>query len=248
MDQVCLYQPLLGIDLRSFLSKEKPFHLSRKQRYAIFAVITAIGVVVALSNAFTSFTYGHNKDWNFDSYQGGTTPADYGAFESNSPPGMWVVKADDSAPSKPNVLAAQPAGNSSGYHIQVMPDSPDVSDAQISVKFKIMPGHTVEQAGLIIRFIDPSHYFVLMADPQNNRISLCKADIQFVVCNYEAKAQISTGQWHTLEATISSEGIGGWYDGSEIIKANNEYYQTGQVGVWTKDDTGAYFDDLKLEY
>jgi len=222
--------------------------LSRKQRYAIFGVITAIGVAVALSNALISFNYGHSKEWNFDSSQADTTPGDFGAFESNSPSGMWMVKSDVSAPSKPNVLAALPAGNSSGYHIQIMPDSPNTSDAKVSVKFKIMPGHSVEQAGLIVRFIDPSHYFVLMADPQHNRISLCKADIQFVVCNYETSAQISTGQWHTLEATISSEGIGGWYDGNEIIKANNEYYQTGQVGVWTKDDTEAYFDDLKIEY
>lgn len=203
---------------------------------------------MALSNALSSFNYGHNKDWNFDSYQGNTTPADFGAFESNSQPGLWVVKADDSAPSKPNVLAAMPGGNSSGYHIQIMPDSPNTSDAQISVKFKIMPGHSVAQAGLVIRFVDPSHYFVLMADPVNNRVSLCKADTQFVVCNYEASAQISMGQWHTLEATISSEGIGGWLDGSEIIKANTEYYQTGQIGMWTKDDTEAYFDDLQAKY
>lgn len=121
------------------------------------------------------------------------------------------------------------------------------SDAQVSVKFRIMPG-TVEQAGLVVRFIDPSHYFVLMADPLHDRISLCKADVQFLVCNYEASAHISTGTWHTLEATISSEGIGGWFDGTEIIKANNEYYQTGQIGLWAKDDTKASFDDLQAKY
>lgn len=205
-------------------------------------------MAVALFNALSGFNYGHAKEWNFDSYQNGTSPSDFAPFQTNSPPGMWVVTADDGAPSKPNVLASLPVGNSSGYHMQVMPGSPEISDAQISVKFKIMPGHKVEQAGLIIRFVDPSHYFVLMADPQNSRISLCKADIQFLVCNYEEPAQISTGQWHTLQATISSEGIGGWLDGSEIIKANNEYYQTGQVGLWTKDDTEAYFDDLHLKY
>ncbi|MDE1766532.1 MAG: hypothetical protein KGI27_09740 [Thaumarchaeota archaeon] len=222
--------------------------MSRKKRYALFAVITAIGVSVALYNSLHSFNYGHSKDWNFDSYQNNALPSDFAAFQSNSPSGLWVIKADDSAPSKPNVFASLPVGNSSGYHMQVMPDSPDTSDAQISVKFKIMPGHHVEQAGLIIRFIDPSHYFVLMADPQNNRLSLCKADIQFLVCNYETHVPISTGQWHTLEATISSEGIGGWLDGSELIKANNEYYQTGQIGLWTKDDTEAYFDDLQIKY
>ena len=230
------------------MSKDKTFHLSRKRRYAIFAIITAIGVSFALYNALINYNYVHTKDWDFDSYQNNTAPSDFAIFQSNSPLGMWIVKADDSAPSKPNVFAVLPVGNSTGYHIQVMPNSPEVSDAQISVKFKIMQGHQTEQAGLVIRFIDASHYFVLMADPQNNRLSLCKADIQFLVCNYETNAQISTGQWHTLEATISSEGIGGWLDGNEIIKANNEYYQTGQVGLWSKDDTEAYFDDLQIKY
>ncbi len=228
--------------------KAKSSRLSRKQRYAIFAVVTAIGIAIAFSNALSNFNYSNSKEWNFDSYQNNAIPSDFAAFQSNSPQGQWIVKADDSAPSKPNVLASLPGGNSSGYHIQIMPDSPTTSDARISVQFKIMPGHTVEKAGLVVRFIDPSHYFVLMADPQNNRLSLCKADIQFVVCNYERNVTISAGQWHTLEATISSMGIGGWLDGEEIIKANNQYYSSGQIGLWTKGDTEAYFDDLKIKY
>lgn len=214
----------------------------------IFAVITAMGVTFALYNALNGFSYSHSKEWNFDSYQNGTIPAGYAAFQSDSTPGLWVVKSDNSAPSQPNVLATLPTANSSGYHMQIMPDSPIVSDAVISVKIKIIPGHTAEQAGLIVRFVDPSHYFVLMLDPINNRISLCKSNTEFLICSYEARAQISVGVWHTLEATISSQGIGGWLDGTEIIKANNEYYETGQVGLWTKDDTGAYFDDLQIQY
>ncbi len=229
------------------MSKEKSPRFTRKRRYALFAVITAIGVAIAFSNSLHSYNYGHSKEWNFDSYQNNTLPADFAAFESNSPAGLWMVKSYASSPSPPNVLSTS-GGNSSGYHMQVMPDSPTVSDAQISVKFMILPGHTVEQAGLLVRYVDPNHYFVLVADPLNNRLSLCKSDIQFVVCNYEIPAQISTGVWHTLEATMSSQGIGGWLDGTELIKANNEYYQTGEVGLWTKDDTGAYFDDLKIEY
>ena len=230
------------------MSKDKTFHLSRKKRYAIFAIITAIGISVALYNSLSSFNYGHTKEWTFDSYQNNTSPSDFAAFQSNSEPGLWMIKADDSAPSKPNVMATLPTGNSSGYHMQIMPDSPTASEAEVTVKFMILPGHHVEQAGLVVRFIDPSHYFVLMADPLNNRISLCKADTQFLVCNYETTAEISTGQWHTLGATLSSEGIGGWFDGNEVIKANTQYYQTGQVGLWTKDDAEAHFDDLLIKY
>ncbi len=222
--------------------------MTRKRRYVLFAVITALGVTFAFYNSLNSFHYSHSKEWNFDSYQNNTTPEDFISFQSNSLPELWVVKTDSSAPSQPNVLAALPAENSTGYHIQVMPDSPTTSDAKISVKFMILPGREVEQAGLIVRFIDPHHYFVLIADPINSRISLCKSTTQFLICNYETRAQLSTGIWYTLEATISSQGIGGWLDGKEVIKANNNYYQTGQIGLWTKGDTEAYFDDLQIKY
>lgn len=222
--------------------------MNRKRRLLIFAIITVIGVTVALYNALNGFNYTHSKEWSFDSYQNNTAPADFAPFQLNSPSGLWMVKSDSSAPSPPNVLVASPVANSSGYHIQIMPDSPTVSDAQISVKIKIIPGHAVEQAGLVVRFMDPSHYFVLVLDPLNNRISLCKSNTEFLICNYEAHAIVSVGQWHTLQATISSQGIGGWLDGVEFIKANNQYYMTGQVGLWTKDDTGAYFDDLSINY
>ncbi|MGB9003893.1 MAG: hypothetical protein WCC52_08820 [Nitrosotalea sp.] len=222
--------------------------MNRKRRLLIFAVITAIGITIALYNALNGFNYAHSKEWNFDSYQNNTLPANYAAFQLNSPSGLWMVKSDNSTSSPPNVLAAMSVVNSSGYHMQIIPDSPVVSNAQISVNIKILPGHTVEQAGLVVRFMDPSHYFVLVLDPLNNRISLCKSDTEFLICSYEAHAIISVGVWHTLEATISSEGIGGWLDGVEIIKANNQYYLTGQVGLWTKDDTGAYFDDLSINY
>ncbi|TLX83197.1 MAG: hypothetical protein E6K98_05060 [Thaumarchaeota archaeon] len=87
-----------------------------------------------------------------------------------------------------------------------------------------------------------------MADAKNSRFSLCKVDPDFVVCNYERPAQISVGQWHTIKANVSGEGIGGYLDDQMLIKANNQHYQTGQVGLWTKKDTQAYFDDFKISY
>jgi hypothetical protein len=214
----------------------------------IFAIITVIGVSVAGYNAIHSFNFTNSKDWNFDSYQNNAVPPDLAAMETDPNPGLWVIKADDSAPSPPNVLAKIPGNDNSTYHIQIMPDSPTVTDADVSVKFKIVSGQKAEAAGLIVRFIDKSHYFVLMADAMNNRLSLCKSDIDFVVCNYEAPAQISVGQWHTLRASVSAEGIGGYLDDKLFIKANNQYYQNGEIGLWTKEDTTAYFDDLKMDY
>jgi len=233
---------------RIYLYKESSVRWSRKRRYTIAAIIAGIGIAIAFYNSEQSFSYKNSKEWNFDSYQDNTLPPEFSYSETDSSLGLWIVKSDDSTATKPNVLAKLPGNDNLDYHMQLMPDSPTVTSAAISMKFKIVSGQKAEAAGLILRFIDKSHYFVLMADAMNNRISLCKSDIEFIVCNYEAKAQISVGQWHTLKAFVSSEGVGGFLDDKLFIKANNQYYQTGQIGLWTKKDTEAYFDDLKIDY
>lgn len=229
------------------MSKES-LRWSRKRRYTIAAIVAAIGIAIAFYNAEQNFNYKSSKEWNFDSYQDNTVPQYFSDAQTETQPGLWLVKSDESAPSKPNVLAKLPGSDNLDYHIQMMPDSPVITSAEISAKFKIVSGEKAKAAGLILRFVDKNHYFVLMADAANNKISLCKASPDFVVCNYEATTQISVGQWHSLKAFISSEGIGGYLDDQLLIKANNQYYQSGEIGLWTKKDTTAFFDDLKIDY
>jgi len=228
------------------LSTERPVRWTRKRRMAIFAIVTAIGITFAVYNSIHNFNFANSKEWNFDSYQNNSIPPELASMETDPNPGLWIIKSDNSAPSQPNVLAKLPGNDT--YSIQIMPDSPIVTEAELKVKFKIVSGQKAEAAGLILRFVDKSHYFVLMADAMKNRVSLCKADTQFVVCNYEIPAQISVGQWHTLSASISGQGIGGYLDDKLLIKANNQYYQNGEVGLWSKYDSTVYFDNLKLQY
>jgi hypothetical protein len=231
------------------LSKQHSFEWTRKRRYAIIGIVAIIGISIAFYESQVNFAWKHSQVWNFDSYPVNTVPPSFAAFETDTTSGLWVIKADDSAPSPPNVLAKLPGKNdTTEYHLQIVPDSPYSSFEEVKVKFKIISGQNAQAAGLILRFVDNDHYFVLMADAQNNRFSLCKDEPGYLVCNYEHLASINIGQWHTMSATVSPEGIGGYLDNQLLIRANNEAYQTGQIGLWTKGDTEAYFDDLKLDY
>ena len=129
-----------------------------------------------------------------------------------------------------------------------MPDSPSINFEEVKVKFKIISGQKAQAAGLVLRFQDKDHYFVLMADALDNRFSLCKQEQPYLICNYERQTQISTGEWHTISVYVSPQGIGGYLDDKLLIRANNQAYQNGQIGLWTKGDTEAHFDDLELNY
>ena len=220
---------------------------SKKKRLAIFAVITIIGISFAYYNSQINSGYHHVKVWDFDSYQNGTVPQGFADLTTDQQT-SWIVKSDPSATSKPNVLEKIPLNDTVDYHLQLIPDSPSVDTENVTMKFKIVSGENAKSAGMILRFIDAKHYFVLMADSAQNRLSLCKDTPDFLICNYDKQVNITSGEWHTMGALVSSQGIAASLDGQVIIRANDHNYQSGEVGVWTKKDTGAFFDDFRIEY
>ncbi len=214
---------------------------------AIFAIITMIGISYAFYNSQLNSSFKHTVMWNFDSYQNGTIPQGFADLSTDKTP-SWVIVSNPTAPSPPNVLEKIPINDSNDYHLQLIPNSPNVDTENVTMNFKIVSGQDAKSAGMILRFIDIKHYFVLMADSGVNRLSLCKNTPDYLICNYDKTVTIAPGQWHTLKALVSSQGIAAFLDGQVIIRANDHNYLNGQVGVWTKKDTGALFDDLKIEY
>lgn len=226
--------------------QKKPL-LDRKKRIAIFAIITIIGISIAYYNGQTSSVYKHTKIWDFDSFEDNTTPQGFSGLSTDQND-SWVVKSESSAPSKPNVLEKKVFNDTEDYHAQLFPNLPTISSANMTMKFKIVSGEKAQSAGLLLRFIDTKHYFVIMADSMANRLSLCKQTPDFLICNYDKTVTITRGEWHTLKALLSTQGIAVYLDGKVVIRANDQNYQSGDVGLWTKQDTVAYFDDIKIEY
>lgn len=220
---------------------------SKKKRLVIFAIITITGISFAYYNTQINSGYHNVKMFNFDSYQNGTVPQGFSDVSTDKTP-SWFAKLESSAPSKPNVLEKIPVNDTEDYHIQLIPDTPTAESANVTMSFKIVSGEKAKSAGMILRFIDQKHYFVLMADSQNNRLSLCKQTPEYLICNYDKQVTIAPGQWHTMKALVSSQGIAASIDDKLLIQANDHNYVTGTVGMWTKKDTRAFFDDFKIEY
>lgn len=229
------------------MSSVKP-RLDRKKRLAIYGAITVVGIIVAFYNAQIAFPYKHTMTWDFDSYQNGTSPQGFASMSTDRTL-SWIVQAVSDPQSKPNVLVKLPIiDNTTNFHVQILPDSPSTDNANITMKFKIVSGEKARSAGMIIRFIDNQHYFVLMADSMENRLSLCKQTPEFLICSYDKKVTIAPDEWHSLKTITSSQGISATLDDQLLIRANDHNYVSGQMGFWTKADTEAYFDDIKIQY
>jgi hypothetical protein len=235
--------------LRAELSPRVTIYKGRRKRYLIITSFAVVVISIALYNAAQSNPYKNSRTWNFDSYQGKGMPDGFLPLETGSKEnGTWVVKPDGSAPSKPYVLAKLSNNETEpNYHILIQTGGA-YSNFQTSVKFKIISGEKEQAAGLIIRFQDSNQYFVLLADAKKHRFSLCRAQIEGLVCTQDRNYNITTGQWYTITAQVATSGIVGYLDNNSLLQRYDSHYMTGQIGLWTKGDSVVYFDDLKIDY
>jgi len=105
----------------------------------IFAVITIIGISFAYYNVQVNSGYHHTKTWDFDSYQNGTIPQGFSELSTDQKV-SWMVKLESSSPSKPNVLEKIPINDTADYHLQLIPDLPNIDTENVTMNFKIVSG------------------------------------------------------------------------------------------------------------
>src|SRR6266480_2918128 len=84
---------------------------------------------------------------NFDDAKAGAAPAGWTATKTGSGNAKWTVEADDTAPSKPNVL--KQSGEAT-YPVCLKNDT-SVKDGFVEVKFKPISGKEDQAGGVVWR-------------------------------------------------------------------------------------------------
>ena len=192
-------------------------------------------------SAGASFTY------NFDSDAVGAMPAKFhGARTGTGAEGKWVVMADPTAPSKPNVVA-QTSTDATDYRFPLLiSDEGSFKDLELSVRFKAVSGEVDRAGGLVFRLKDANNYIVRANALEDN----CRlyhvingSRRQFAGANFK----VTSGEWHELKVECVGDKIICYYDGIKKIEAMDDTFKdAGKVGLWTKADSVTYFDDLKV--
>jgi hypothetical protein len=81
---------------------------------------------------------------------------------------VWVVQADPTAPSKPNVLAQTSANKTDYRFLLAVADEGSFRDLALSVKFKAVSGDVDRAAGLVFRLKNANNYYVVRANALEN--------------------------------------------------------------------------------
>jgi len=190
----------------------------------------------------SSFTY------NFDSDTPGTAPSKFhSARTGQGTESKWVVMADSTAPSKPNVLA-QTSTDSTDYRFPLLiADDGSFKDLEISVRFKPVSGQVDRAGGLVFRLRDANNYYIVRANGLEDNYRLYHVvdgkRRQFAGANLK----VTSGEWHELRVECVGNKIICYYDGAKKIEATDDTFkEAGKVGLWAKADSVTYFDDFKV--
>src|SRR5437667_9524146 len=105
---------------------------------------------------------------NFDDLKTGVPPPGWTATKTGKGQAKWEIVADDSAPSKPNVL--KQSGEAT-YPVCIKDDT-SLKDGFVEVKFKSISGKEDQAGGLLWRCKDKDNYYIARANALEDNVTI----------------------------------------------------------------------------
>jgi 3-keto-disaccharide hydrolase len=203
------------------------------------------------------FLLAGTKIWNFDKDAAQTPPQGWLlALTGQGAKGTWVVLADATAPSPPNILA-QTSNNITDYRFPVaVVQSTSYQDLDLSVQFKTISGRVDQGAGLVWRYQDAKNYYVVRANALEDNVVLYKVENGkrshlrprgATGRGYGAKIAVPRNVWNKLAVKVSGNLFIVSFNGQKLYEVeDNTFGGAGKIGLWTKSDSVIYFDNLTV--
>ncbi len=190
---------------------------------------------------------GETKLWNFDGDDAGKIPNGFSnQITGKGGPGKWEIVRDETAPSRPHILA-QTSQDDFGYHFNMAVNEKETYDNfELIVKFKGVKGSEDQGGGPVWRYKDSNNYYIARANPLENNFRVYKVVNGKRIQMGSVRLKIASNTWHTIKIITLKDNIQCYYDGSPYLDVNDNTFQKGKIGLWTKADAVTYFDDLEV--
>src|SRR5882672_12562842 len=123
--------------------------------------------VVIMTGALllAGFNQARAETFNFDSDPTGGLPPGWTSTMTHAGGApKWEIVADNSAPSKPNVLSQLSNDPTDGRFPLAILEKANFKDGELSVRTRALSGHVDQGAGLVWRYRDPNNYYLVRAN------------------------------------------------------------------------------------
>jgi hypothetical protein len=178
---------------------------------------------------------------NFDDLKTGAPPPGWTATKTGKGDPKWQVVADDSAPSKPNVL--KQSGEAT-YPVCIKDDT-SVKNGFVEVKFKPLSGKEDQAGGVIWRCQDAENYYIARANALEDNVTIYHTVKGKRTEKKRAGMKVSSNEWHTLRVDFHGSHFTVSFDGKKALEWQDDTFKdAGKVGLWTKADSVTLFDDF----
>ena len=178
--------------------------------------------------------------WNFDADKVGEIAKGF-----TNEAGKWEVAADDTAPSKPNVLAQMAKSSGATFNL-TLASATNYKDVDIMVKMKAIAGNTDQGGGIVWRAKDAKNYYVARFNPLEDNYNLYHV-VNGRRSEIKGSKASATPGWHALRVTMTGDHIQCYLDGKQYLDAKDSTFkEAGKIGLWTKSDAQTHFDDLEV--
>jgi hypothetical protein len=210
-------------------------------------ILTLLGCLSAAA------LHGQTRTIDFDADTVGQPPKGFrfGHTASVGAPGRWLVQEDGG-----NKVLVQTDADATRlrFPVAVLADV-TAADLDLSVRFRPMSGRVDQAAGLVWRYQDPDHYYIVRANALENNVVLYKVEngrrtdlpLRGEGRTYGRQADVPRGEWSTLRVVATGPVFEVYYNGSKLYEVEDTTFtQEGRVGLWTKADSVTHFDDLTV--
>jgi hypothetical protein len=191
--------------------------------------------------AVTLLAAGATETVNFDKGDVNKLPSGWTATQTGTGQAKWAIVADDTAPSKPNVL--KQSGQAT-YPV-CLKDDTSVKDGFVEVKFKAMSGREDQAGGVIWRAKDANNYYVARANALEDNVTIYHTINGRRTEKKRTSMKVAANQWHTLRVDFQGSHFTVALNRQKALDWDDETFKdAGKVGVWTKADSVTVFDDF----
>jgi hypothetical protein len=187
-----------------------------------------------------------DRTWSFDADAAGKPPEGFYFDTTNDrQDGKWQVLADEGR----QVLAQ--LDNNRDRRRLALAVVRDVSerDVRLSCRIKLVSGKVEQSAGIVWRYRNSENYLVARLDPVEKNVRLYRVvDGHRVSFGGEDRKRLETNQWYTLRIEHRRGLVKVYLDDEMLFDERDRHFtRGGKIGLWTKGDSVAYFDDLRVQ-
>jgi len=191
------------------------------------------------------------KAWNFDDAKKGKLPEGWIAEGTNQrgKVAKWAVTEEVGAPSEPYVLRLKdPKEGYAGTFNLCWTKGVFFQNGTIEVKVKAGIGYVDQGGGVMWRVLDMDNYYVASWNAMHKHFRVSSVTNGRRRTLATAGVMTDPARWHTIRVEHNGDEIKCSFNGRPLETVRDDSLPDGGgVGLWTKSDAEAAFDDLDVK-